>query len=141
MTDEEILAMLEVQDAEREQRFRQMMIDEGHLDHLADYDRRMREIRLGLTAARNCWHSISPAQRTALEFAQRHGGGLRRVSIRPSEYYTVHGVIPQKPIRLATVRNLAAHELLAWDGGATDPERVARLTERGRFVLLHGRPS
>jgi hypothetical protein len=28
--------------------------------------------------------------------------------------------------------------LLAWDGGALDPEKAAVITERGLFVLKHG---
>jgi hypothetical protein len=32
----------------------------------------------------------------------------------------------------ATIRNLCARDLLAWDGGAF------AVTERGRFVLRHG---
>lgn len=43
-----------------------------------------------------------------------------------------------KAARLDTVRNLAARELVAWDGTAFDPEARAVLSERGRFVVRHG---
>ena len=35
--------------------------------------------------------------------------------------------------RLTSIRKLVARGLLAWDGVASDPERAAALTERGRF--------
>ena len=38
-----------------------------------------------------------------------------------------------------TVRALVSHTLLVWDGGVFSPEAKAVLTERGKFVLEHGR--
>jgi hypothetical protein len=42
-----------------------------------------------------------------------------------------------KPIYARTLRNLCARNLMAWDGGAFDPEAVAVITENGRFVYQH----
>lgn len=105
-------------------------------DQLASYDARMRDIKLGITGARNAWHSISPAQRRALTEAAAYGGRLERIG---KEYRHKDRHQPYRPIYVATVRAVCAHEFMAWDGGAFDPEGAAVVTERGHFVLKHGR--
>ena len=105
---------------------------------LAEHDRRMRDLDLGLTGARNAWHSISPAQRRVLVAAASvRSGRIVRQSIRPSVYVRDGG--GPKLCGVKTVRPLCSRDLMAWDGGAFDPEQAAVLTERGRFVLAHGR--
>jgi hypothetical protein len=101
-------------------------------NQVASYDARMRDIAMGTCGARNCWHSLSHTQRRALTEASRHGGKLVRVG---KEYRHAARHQPYIPIYVATVRVLCAHELMAWDGGAFDPEAVAVVTERGSFVL------
>lgn len=96
---------------------------------------RMRDLDLGLTGARAVWHSISPAQRHALSYIAGHGGRLER---HGKAYQPVTGEAPRRSIRILTLRPLAERNLIAWDGGAFDPEQAVVLTERGRFVLKHG---
>ena len=98
--------------------------------HLA----RVREIDSGVYGARNTWHSISVAQRQALAEAAEHGGRLDRVG----KEYRHKGARPDRPIYVATVRNLCSRALMAWDGGAFDPEAAAVITERGVFILKRG---
>ncbi len=106
--------------------------------HLARYDARLRDLDTGITAARNAWHSISTAQQQVLTKALRvRSGRIVRRSIKPSVY--VHDGGNVLLCRVSTIRNLCAHELLAWDGGAFDPEQAAVITERGRFVATQGR--
>lgn len=77
------------------------------------------------------------------------GGGLAHFRKTGNDRYVRYGAgyvvdgpgVPlPKPIRLATLRKLAAHGLVDWDGGAFDPEAAAVLSEQGRFVLAKGRP-
>lgn len=86
-----------------------------------------------------CWHSISPAQRRALQYAAANEGRLER-SFLSKRYICRDPLSPdsETPIRVRTIRNLCARDLLAWDGGAFDPEAAAVITERGLFVLKHG---
>ena len=96
------------------------------------------DLRLGITGARSTWHSISSAQRLALQHTADVGGKLVRSPLRPC--YIGVRLLPQpsRLIRVLTIRNLCARELLAWDGGILDPESAAVITERGLFVLAHG---
>lgn len=107
--------------------------DEAADRHLA----KMREIDTGVYGARGCWAALSLAQRRALAEAERHGGRLDRVG---KEYRHSARDQSYKPVYVATVRNLCARELMAWDGGAFMPEDAAVVSERGRFVLKHGGP-
>lgn len=132
MTEEEVDHAIEADMRQREERFRAYMIEIGRPDLLAEYDAKQREYRLGIYSAKMTWHSISPAQRRALLDTERHGGRLTREG---KEYRHRDRHQPYRPIRIATVRNLAARELLAWDGGAFDPEGSAVLTEHGQFVV------
>lgn len=94
---------------------RQEAGDEAADRHLA----KMREIDTGIYGARNAWASLSPAQRRVLTMAADHPQVKRG----------------WPHVAIATLRNLCARDLLAWDGGAFDPEAAAVITERGRFVL------
>lgn len=109
---------------------------------LEHWEQAMRDHDFGLTGARNSWHSISPAQRRVLE-ALEPGRELVRLRCPRSGYGAVAtrsalGSI-KRICRLPTVRNLASRGLLDWDGGALDPEARAVLSDRGRFVLAHGK--
>lgn len=134
-----ILHRMEAESAAKSEAVRQMIIEAGRPDVLAQYDEAMRLNRLGITGARATWHSISAAQRRVLTFM---GESKRRLvrSAGTRHFYDAHGE-PHAVGRVTgilTVRNLCSRELLAWDGGAFEPERAAVLTERGRFVLAHG---
>ncbi len=130
-----VIMALDARFARQREGVREMLREAGRDDLLAEFDRKMRDIDTGVEGVRNCWHSISRAQRSALIDAARHGGRL----VREDKEYRHPGRSPiWTPIRVRTVRVLCAHELLAWDGGAFDPEAAAVITERGLFVLKHG---
>ena len=139
MTEEEFLQQSDAESARKSALVRQMCIDAGRPDVLAQYDEALRLERLGIRPARATWHSISTAQRRVLTLM---GSGNRRL-VREGgsrNFYQANGE-PHAIARAAgllTVRNLCSRELLAWDGGAFDPERAAILTERGQFVLKYG---
>lgn len=126
--------LLDEYNAGRRAAVRAIVEDLGPPELVARYDRDMRDIDLGITNARSEWHSISPAQRRALLTAAEHGR-LDRVG---KEYRHPKRYQPYRPIHVATIRNLCARDLLAWDGGAFDPEAAVVVTERGRFVVQHG---
>lgn len=91
----------------------------------------LRNVELGITQARATWSALSEAQRRVLTTAvtqgrfQRVGKQYRQSSQRAQA---------TKPIYAPTMRNLCARDLMAWDGGAFDPEAAAVITEHGRFV-------
>lgn len=132
---EDILAVLEERDLQDRAHFAAMLLALGGQEALDKHLAKMRDIDLGIIHARMVWHSISAAQRRALVDASTHGGRLDRVG---KEYRHRDRHQPYRPIYVATVRNLCARELMAWDGGAFDPEAAAVLTERGTFILRHG---
>jgi len=142
MTDyDPYLHRLEADSAAKSEAVRQMIIEAGRPDVLAQYDEAMRLNRLGITGARATWHSISPAQRAALFGAAHWGGRVAKRKDSPRCYgFAVNGGVTGTlyPIRISTIRNLCERELMAWDGGAFDPEAEAVVTERGCFVLAHG---
>ena len=120
---------------------RALCLENGRPDLAADYDKNMRNLDLGITTAQNCWHSISGAQRRVL-IALGEGRVLKKCRWSRSRYdacgigYAADAI--ENICAVATVRNLASRELLAWEGGAFEPEAKVVLTERGRFVLKHG---
>lgn len=126
------LLNLEAGWADGRKAFWQQLLEANRPDVLAEYDQAMRDLDTGVTGARNCWHSISPAQRLALTVADQHGGRLTREG---KAYYLRYGGVPYRPIYARTVRGLCGRDLMAWDGGLPDPELSAVVTERGRFVL------
>ena len=136
--EERIMQQLDEQSRDSRQRVRQMVLEAGRPDILVQYDADMRNMDLGLTSARSCWHSISPAQAYALAVV-----GTGRVLVRTKCSPTFYGAVGEphavsKVCRLSTARALCAHELLAPDGGALDPEAKFVITERGSFVLRFG---
>lgn len=109
----------------------------GGADALAQYDARIRDVDLGITGARNTWHSISGRQRMVLAAAcVTPTGRIVRLSVKPS--VCVLDGTTRLLCRIPTVRKLCAHELMAWDGGTFEPEAAAVVTERGRFVVAKG---
>ena len=143
--------ILDEKDAADRERFRSSLADLGPrgADALRGYDAAMRDHDSGATGARNCWHSISPAQRRTLlflaawAFEPNARGRVLVRSTRCDRYHDAVGTAPgvdtiAKAARLDTVRNLASRGLVAWDGTAHDPERRAVPSERGRFVVRHG---
>lgn len=139
-TEEEVLHRLEAESRQQTERVRSMLQEEGRPDLVEDLDRRLREIRLGITGARGTWNALTEPQRKVLLILLE--GNRRLVRQRHSKhFYEVIGE-PEAVGRVAglpTIRNLIARELLAPDGGAFDPEAAAVLTERARFVVQHGR--
>lgn len=123
-----VLHALELLQEQSLQRTRQMLYEAGRPDLVEALDRNIKDVRNGVAIARSTWHSLSPAQRRALQYA----GKRTRLKYRHS--YCGLGEA-EAPITKPTMRNLCRRELMAWDGGAFDPESAAVLTERGRFVL------
>lgn len=119
-------------------RTRQVILEAGRPDVLAQFDADMRNLDLGLTTARSCWHSISPKQAYTLALVGT-GRYLVRTKYQPSfcdAYGEPHAI--SRVCQIKTARALCAHELLAPDGGAFDPEAKFVITERGSFVLRFG---
>jgi hypothetical protein len=133
---EDVQAVLDEKSERESTEFAEWMRTKQGRPDLADkYLARVREIETGVYGARACWHALSLAQRRILIEANQHGGRLDRVG---KEYRHKARNQPYKPVYVATVRNLCERDLMAWDGGAFDPEAAAIVTERGRFVLKHG---
>lgn len=139
MTDDELIMYLDRQSQLRHKTTRDMLIEAGRPDLAEDLDRRMKDIRSGISQAVRVWHSISAAQRFVLE-AMGRGRYLAR-SLRSVTQFDALGTAPAilGICRLATARRLCAHELIHVNGGATDPEAMFVITERGKFVLAKGR--
>lgn len=133
--DDEIMQEIERHSMRQTERVRSMLYKHGRPDLVAEMDGKLREIRLGTYGAKATWRSLSDAQRFALEFAAETGGRLARIG---KTYWTPGDTCKIYGIRLATIRNLVARDLMAVDGGAFDPEREFVITEHGRFVLKHG---
>lgn len=133
-----VIQALEARFARQREGVRQMLREGGRIDLLEEFDRKMREIDTGIEGARNCWHSISDAQRQVLRDMAESGGHLWQDPNNPTRFYLhIHGWAVIR-IGRATVRALASRDLLAWEGGALMPEAKATLTERGLFVVKHG---
>lgn len=128
--------VLDLKSAADNEEFRAWFLKECGPELLANYDAKMRDIDSGVYGARMAWHSISAAQRRTLVFTSENGGRLDRVG---KEYRVPRRHQPYRPVFVSTIRPLCQHNLLAWDGTAFDPEVSAVITERGRFVLTHGR--
>lgn len=112
----------------RGSRYRGYPNREGGMSGIVDWN--------GVMAARNAWHSISPAQRRLMEllpgrtlWMSRHNGNLYEATGEPHAIARAAGA--------PTVRNLVRRGLLE----CVDGWRKVTLSERGRFVLAHGRPS
>lgn len=131
--------VLDLKSAADNEEFRVWFLKECGPEALASYDAKMRDVDSGVYGARMAWHSISAAQRRALVFAASGTGRLVKMNYRSDYGRTVSGDYPTRPIRIKTLRALCSHNLMAWDGGTFDPEAAAVVTERGRFVLTHGR--
>lgn len=113
---EDVLQKIERESRASTARVLDILHDMGRPDLAGELERNLRDVRSGVSSARNIWHSISPAQRRALvAFA----AGATTCPLR-------------------TARPLCARDLLACDGGLLDPEARFALTEHGRFVLAHG---
>ena len=135
MGERDIIHQLESEMRARREYVRRIIAEQNRPDVLAEYDRAMRDLDLGITGARNVWHSISEAQRRALEAAAF--GPLFRWRKDRVVYSAPHRATEFK-FRLPTIRNLIARNLLDCDGGVFDPEAKVVLSDRGRFVLRRG---
>lgn len=133
-----VIQELDAKFARQREDVRQMLRDSGRDDLVADFDRKMREIDTGIYGARCTWESISDAQRRVLMAMAKDGGALWQSMMNPNAYHMRIAPGEAKRVGRATVRALAARELLAWDGGAFTPEAKAIITERGLFVVRHG---
>jgi hypothetical protein len=140
---EEVEHVLDEKSAADRASFRGYMLDLGRTDPravaaLAEYDKAMRDLDTGVMGARATWAALSRVQRKILALAAANGGTLER---NGKVYHVRWGVadLSMLSIRVSSIRALAARDLFAWDGGYLDPEAAVVLTERGRFVLAHGR--
>lgn len=136
MDDQEFWRQFELAQLEKQEAFRAFILEQGRPDILAEYDAKMKDIRSGVDGAQSCWHSISDAQRRVLVFLG-DGATLRQDQENPNRYFVRHRNGITSAERRATIRNLAARELLDWTGGAFTPEASAVLSDRGRFVLKY----
>jgi hypothetical protein len=132
---EDIEAVLDERSAAEAASFVGYLRSEGRPDLADKHQALVREIDTGIYGARATWHALSVAQRRTLAEAASSGGRVDRVG---KDYRHKNRNQPYKPVYVATIRNLCARDLMSWDGGAFDPEAVAVVTERGRFVLKHG---
>lgn len=140
LTEADVLRMVEEESAAGQRRVRALLYEQGRPDLVQMLDAKLREIHLGLDRAKSIWHSISIAQRRTLVL-MGEGRHLVRKSRSRTYYNAIGGPEDIMEVaRLPTVRNLAARNLVAWDGGALDPEARVVLTEHGRFVLDRGQP-
>lgn len=137
MTEDDILHQIERHFRERRERVRQVILAQGRPDIVAEFDRDMKNLDSGITGARNCWNSISSAQRRVLQ-VMGQGRCLRRTIRNPNRFDACGRGVVLDVCRLATARKLCAHELIHVNGGATDPEAEFVMTERGKFVLRWG---
>lgn len=137
MTEDDVLHQLERHFRDSRERVRHMILAAGRPDILAEFDRDMKNLDTGITGAKNCWNSISSAQRTVLRI-MGEGRHLRRARCNPGRYDACGRSVIPNVCRLATARKLCGHELIHVNGGATDPEAGFVMTERGRFVLRWG---
>ncbi|ACI92693.1 hypothetical protein OCAR_5562 [Afipia carboxidovorans OM5] len=133
-----ILQEIERQAQARNARVRQLLVESGRDDVLAEFDLAMREIANGVMGARATWHSLSSVQRFVLRTMA--GGRYLSRAIRSKAQYDAIGRAPVvlNICKLSTARKLCAHGLIHVNGGATDPEAAFLVTERGRFVWRHG---
>lgn len=149
MTPEQMMGMiraghdvehvLDIASAESNAEFRCWLLKESGPEAVARYDAKIKDIDSGVYGARGTWHALSAAQRhTLVEIGKSQTGKVHLASGGRSYLLNFYpfgcGRIGVK----ATIRNLCSRDLLAWDGGTFEPERVAVITERGRFVLQHG---
>jgi hypothetical protein len=135
---EPALDVLEGQAIVDREGFRAFLADMGPrgVAALAGYDKAIRDIDLGISGARGTWRALSISQRRVLWEIERRGPRLERVG---KEYRAIQGRHqPYVPIHVRSIRPLCQRELLAWDGGAFDPEAAVVLTERGQFIIKHG---
>lgn len=137
MTEDDILDQIERGSARRVEVVRAMLMTHRP-DVLLEFDGAIRDLRLGLTSARNAWHSISPAQRRALQ-ACVDAGHLVKNADKRSRYDIPGGAAAA--LGISTIRKLIAHDMLDCDGGALDPEERVVASERGRFIVKHGQPA
>ncbi len=135
--DYEIQLTIERQCRERTAAVKRLLHKSNRPDLLDEFGARLRDIALGTDSARSCWHSLSSAQRRVLEIMDEGRWLVRKLGTQYDAHGEPHAL--ENVCRLPTVRKLLAHDLCELDGGAFDPERKIVLTERGRFVLAHGR--
>lgn len=138
MDEEDILQEIERQSRATQRRVKDLLISEGRSDLADDLEHRFRDIDLGIAGAKTTWKALSKAQRETLECMGKGDGTLTRCGQKSKYYYRDKGFCPMI-CGLPTARNLCARELIVCDGTAFDPELRFVLTERGRFVLKHGR--
>lgn len=108
---------------------RELIIERGTPEILADYDRQMWDIETGVSGARATWAALSSLQQRIM-LAMSHSGALRRLSPRRAAFAS-----GAAECRLPTVAALLARSLIEQDGS----DRRHVLTPHGEFVLKRGR--
>lgn len=139
MSEDDIRQALDLDSMEKIEHVRRICRESGRLDVLADFDANMRDLKSGVQGARSAWHSISAAQRRVLLIMET-GRCLVRPPHSRTRCYAIGAPHALRDVcSIATARALCARALIACDGTVFDPEAKFVLTERGRFVLAHGR--
>ncbi len=135
ITEEEMLSRLERESLETADRVRAVLREQGRPDLVKWLDEKLLSIERGIDGAQRTWEALSMTQRRIVSMMAERGFILIRNAKSSVLYDAVcAGETIPKAARLSTVRNLGERKLIAWDGGALDPEKRAVLTERGRFV-------
>jgi hypothetical protein len=137
--ERDVQFLMERQYSRQHEQFCNYLSSLGRQDLIDEYRARIRALDTGMTTARATWHSLTSVQQRVME-ALESRWALCRTNWSKSRYEAIGGTgAIFNFCGLPTVRKLVSHDLLAWDGGAFDPEARAVLTERGHFVLRHGR--
>ena len=136
---EDVEAVFDEKQREDRCRFDRLLRNELNRPDLADkYQAKIREIDLVIYGARAIWTTLSVVQKRVLPFMAEAGA---RLGMMPkSRAYAIRTPLRTVVwnINRATVKTLAAHSLIDWEGDAFQPSSTAMLSDRGRFVLAHG---
>lgn len=124
---------------------REILIEKGRPDLLAEFDRRHWEIETGVDGARSIWSALTEPQRAALVALAEGRRAFRAVWSRAVYDATGGAGVPLGGIRLggirlATLRALQSRKLVSATGSPSDPERRFEITRPGAFVVKRGRP-
>jgi hypothetical protein len=140
---EDVTHVLDMKSADDRARFRAFLMEEEKTnprarDALASFDQSMKDLDTGVSGAQSTWSALSQAQRAVLQEATEGDGRATQDPHNPNRFTMKVRMGCVIAIRRPTIRALCERELMAWDGGAFNPEAAAVITERGRFAVTHG---
>ena len=140
---DEILAQIAQNSHRSKMAVRDILIEGGHKEALADYDKNMWDIETGVMGARATWNALSKTQRKVMVDLENKGV-LHRIEKIGADIWAC--CVPRQDLqfvlgvcKLPTVKNLLARQLLDCQGGPADPLRILHLSAHGEFVLKRGR--